>query len=302
MDDRACDQIDLCILLAGGLTQSPLSRQMASAVLDVPIAHERRLLHLWIERIRELVNGEQEPPPVRIAVSHAGPVPKLAGLCQSENIECRHDQVRYRGPAGVVRDIAWTGIDDGVVFIGEASRYIGASLCGMLQAFRAARADILVAQNSDGAPAGAYLIRRGVLRTIPSSGFVDLKEQWLGQLRERGSEVRVWTLPEPGSFTIRDRADVLRAWRHQAVLLDHHRIRTDKRALSSRGPVADSVLGRIHRMRTLPTIIDSVVMPGAVVEPGAIVVRSIVCSGGIVPTGSTIVEQVVMPTGKGRGT
>jgi len=73
--------------------------------------------------------------------------------------------------------------------------------------------EVTVAANADGSPAGLYIVSAECLATIPSRGYVDLKEQWLADLRSQGRSIGVHTLPGDGALPLRTSREFIDATR-----------------------------------------------------------------------------------------
>jgi hypothetical protein len=131
------------------------------------------------------------------------------------------------------------------------------------------------------------------LRLIPTTGYVDMKEQALPAIAAR-YEVAVMHRRRPTGMAVRTLPDYIAALRH------YHRRRQGKPALSD--PLAEDwhpAFGLVEEGATVDPrahVHDSVVLKGGVVEGGAVVVRSIVCPGGVVRRDRSAVDQFCVGT------
>ena len=146
-----------------------------------------------------------------------------------------------------------------------------------------------VMAHADGTPSGLMLIRCAALREIPSAGFSDMKEQAL-PLIARTHRIEVVQKQAPTGLTIRNVQDYIGALRGHHRRLAGNGQDTGPFAedwqlsfqIIDEGAWADGA--RIH---------DSVVLRGARVQPGAVVVRSVVCGGALVQRGGMVAEDVI---------
>jgi hypothetical protein len=135
------------------------------------------------------------------------------------------------------------------------------------------------------------LVSCKTLRLIPTSGYVDMKEQALPSIAAR-YEVTVMHRRRPTGLPVRSLADYTMALRH------YHRRRMGKPAVSD--PLAEDWLPAFAivedgaRVDPRAHVHDSVVLKGGIVEAGAVVVRSVVCPGGVVRKDRTAVDQFVI--------
>jgi len=271
-------RVSAAILLAGGLRPSPIVAEIGRSVLDLHLTRQRTGLELWLARLDEL--GEMLAPGFRVRVIHGGTgvVPREPRWTpEGVVLSIESHRGEFRGPAGIARDAASSEDPDALLLIAEAARFCGSPLAPLIERHKSLGADVTVATNPDGTPAGIYLVRAGCLSIVPEIGFTDLKEQWL--TRARGAGYAVWCdrFGEPGAMPLRTREDCVRAARAAA------------------GQSSD--LRRYSMLGRLDGVEDgvSVVAPGAVVEPGAVVRDSIICEGAVIGAGAVVVRSVVAP-------
>lgn len=312
-------RIDLCVLLAGGLKPSPLAAAAGRSVLDLSVDGVQTTMRHWIEHLAPL-GSAAEPLPVRImhgsSLAPTKPVPDSvpAGL----RLRVERETKEFRGPAGVVKDAAIDLPPDATVLVIEAARWFGGDLASVIDAHHdgssgSSPAAVTVTATASSAPGGIVVLERSTLDLISELGFMDLKEQWLGKVGEAGRRVRVVEFgPDRPSFLLRERTDLLRASR--AALQ-----RAAAGALREGGPgkprplyskSEEGYFAAVSPESTIEpntSIVNSVIMDGAVVRTGAIVARSLVCPGGVVEANEVVVDQVRsgstvrVPSGAGRG-
>src|SRR5690606_24941979 len=138
--------------------------------------------------------GEAGSARVRVIHCEATPAPSRPSVTGT-SVTIHQDSNHFRGPAGVARDACGDlGVDDHVL-IAEGARLPPAGLRELVADHAASGADVTVAANPDGSPAGLYLARCATMEIVPRRGFVDLKEQWLSRAVEQRMRVRVFALP-----------------------------------------------------------------------------------------------------------
>jgi hypothetical protein len=146
----------------------------------------------------------------------------------------------------------------------------------------AASCDIAVETDAARAPTGTFLIRCGCLADIPPRGFIDLKEQAMPLIAAR-HDVRVLATAAPPPIPILNLDGYLRAVREchaGGAAVEDWRCSF---ALAEPGSTVHPS-ARLH---------DAVVLAGARVEAGAVVVRSLIGPGGVVPRGGSAIDELV---------
>lgn len=270
------------IILSGGLRSSPLIEATGSAPLDLYLSDQSRVIDIWVERLSEVM-GESDA--VCVVPSHSCPAPRL----NSSKARLTEEPDAFRGPGGVVRDVA-QGLGEGTVLVLEGARYLDASLVPLMQQHRQANAMATIAMNPDGSPAGVYAIEREAIELVPARGFMDLKEQWLPKI-QRAGRVEVVQFDGCGAMPLQSRWDFLAAARRIALgsALDDA---GDSVWWSSQ--TKDwSVCGPATQVDDGAFVEASALQAGVIVQSGAIVSRSIVCEGAVIRTGEQIVDQVI---------
>src|SRR5439155_18723223 len=136
------------------------------------------------------------------------------------------------------------------------------------------------------------------------AGYVDMKEQALPDIATR-YDVRVLARRRPSGLPIRTLDDYIQALRY------HHRRKAGTKAAVD--PLAEdwkatfALIEPGAQVDPASRVHDSVVLKDAVVEAGAVLVRSVVCPGGFLRRDKTAVETFVRAatythrTHRGRG-
>lgn len=293
---RCSTPVHQCVILAGGLSASPLVKASGYSVLDFQVTPRRTLLEQWLhcfELARPFVGPRSE---VILACSPESiPVPFAINPDRTQ-FEVRRalDAHGYRGPAGALRDVAIQGDPDDVILVAEAARCFEGGIGPFIDAHIRQRATVTVGTNEDGSPAGVYVIQRRALAGISERGFVDLKEQWLPRLVAEGHSVCVNQIGVYSSIPLRTRADLIRTAGQAMGWSRERELRMGAFAASTRRSTAiSSVIAIDSRVAAGATVVDSVICRGAVVEEGAILAHTIVCPGARVRTGETHIRTVV---------
>lgn len=287
-----------CVLLAGGLKPTPLASGTGMSALWLFPDGERSILDNWIDHlfaIGEAPSSETIGIDVRIIVDKRMDFGGNARTNGSLRVMFEVESSAYRGPAGAAKDVAAEFTDDTTVLIVEANRWLASSLRPMIVEHVQRNADITVARQADGSPAGIVAANRKALDRAGARGFVDLKEQWLPSCMRAGLDVFVHTFDGPGASLVRTHGDLLRLSRRLSTGRDEL-----EQALTGPALTAACVT-EVERWSAVssradvhPTarIMSSVVMPGARVEEGAVVARSILPPGSQVRAGADVAEMI----------
>lgn len=280
------------VLLAGGVREQPLVRASRRPVLGLPVRPGVTLLDHWVAAVARL--GADRRPPVIISTND--PTPALSELARKAGAEVRSDLQEVRGTGGAASDIARRFAPQDLVLIANANAYLASPLETVLSEFMLAgdhgapgrgvgSADAVVLAHEDRTPAGLMLFRAGALHDLPQRGYCDLKEQGLPQLA-RDHAVFVRYAPHVSTHPVRTLMtylDVVRMARGPAEQADR---------LPSCAIVEDGA-----KVAPDARIVDSVILAGATIGSGAVVVRSLVGSGGVVMPQTTVVDELRGPQG-----
>ncbi len=288
-------RLDAVILLAGGLRPSPLVQGTGISVLDLPLQQNQTVLENWIEKLSLLRDATQQTiDQAVVAYTANSPRPSLPispGSLPTFRFVC--DQTGLRGPAGTVRDLCQHLPPDANIFLGEASRFVNGDLRYLLRAHLETAADITLGQNPDGEPAGIYLTKRKTLDLVPAEGFIDLKEQWLPRAVGAGCIIRVVT----GDKTP---CQPLRTWKQfmQAIRASNQPEADQRLPLRffspSDHPLSNVVIKKQGaNVAKHAQIMNSVLMPGSIVDEGAVIARSYIGPGVHITAGEKVVDRMI---------
>lgn len=281
-----------CVLLAGGIRPSALSKETGSSVLNLWLSDAGSVLEHWLERVAHAAS-----PGARVHVVHdpASPAPAQPRRTSGMSVSIHPEPRAYRGPAGILRDVCEGLAPETIVLAGEAGRWLSGDPAGLVRAHASRGAEATVGVNPDGSPAGLYAISAEALGRVPGRGFMDIKEQWLQRLVE--AKGRVWThrMEGDGALPLRTREQFLEAARRASGGADPREGRGLWDGVGS--PASWRVIGPGTIVGDGATVLESVVMPGAEVGAGAVIVRSLLCPGARVEAGEVV--SATIRTGRG---
>jgi hypothetical protein len=274
------------LMLAGGLNPTPLQRLMGFPPAGLPVSRDRTLLAAWLEVIdrslgslrgsTHLLCGTPSDEQWFLAELRR-PTTSVSG------VEVRRDDRPHRGVCGILADTVEACGLTGWLMVIELNTLPPRSLTPMLEKFEG-EPSVLVGASEDERPAGAFLIRADLLKDAPRRGYLDLKEQFLPQMVSRGHRVSAARLSET-SVRLVDRRNYLRSVRIW---------QSENPATSCGGNVSGhSIICPGAEIAADAFILDSVVLPGAVVGPRCVIARSIVGPLIRVPEGSVLVDAVI---------
>jgi hypothetical protein len=280
------------VLLGGSVRPTPLTNSIGRSVLDLPLDGDGSILNHWLAHARELArHAGLEQLPVRVLVNQNSPEPSSAAPRYEGMFRVERDLSEYRGTGGVLRDLAADYADDDLILVANAAQILMDPLAAIAMALDRKAGDFSLVSHNDGTPSGVMLVRCKTLRLIPTTGYVDMKEQALPAIAARYEVTVMHRRGRPTGLAVRSLADYVNALRH------YHRRRQGKPALSD--PLAEDWLPAFALVEEGASVDprahahDSVILKGGVVEGGAVVVRSIVCAGGVVRKDRSAVDQFV---------
>lgn len=287
------------VLLSGSVRATQLSRAIGTSLLQLPIEPERDLYQCWQREVATLAAELGRPAlPVRMMFDHHAQVPGEHRAVAEAPVSIERDPYDYRGTGGVLRDLAVAYEPDELLLIGNGVQLLLHPLRRLAEELASLRADVGLVAHRDGTPTGLMLARCGALQSISETGFIDMKEQALPRIAEK-HEVRVCHYDRPTGLPLGTLPNYISALR----LYHQHRLGDDNGqdpyredlhptfALVQPGAEVDAS-ARLH---------DSVVLDGARVEPGAVVVRSVVCAGATVGRNRRVVDRLVGGSPRGNG-
>lgn len=293
---RVLESIRSMLVLYGSVRSTSLARRAGRSLLDLPLVRGTVLSH-------HLENAQfcakrfgLEGLEMRVVVDTESTAPaQLSGL-RSDGVRCivEQDASPIRGVAGVLSDATRDMNDDEFIVVTSGAQVYLERLDDLVHAMAKKCADVVLVSSRDASPVGVWLIRVGVLRSIKSVGYVDLKEQALESWK---LDHRVQVVERPRAYvhparSLSEYLDALRAHASgygSGSTIDEDPFREDwESSFSIAEPgakIADGV-----------TLHDSVALSGSEVGRGAVIVRSVLCPGARVMPGARVTDQVVTGT------
>jgi N-acetylglucosaminyldiphosphoundecaprenol N-acetyl-beta-D-mannosaminyltransferase len=285
------------VLLGGGVRSTSLAASLDRNVLDLPVAQGKTMLTRWLDEAAAVAQMlEMDHLPVRLLLDNNAVAPTSAAEFVNGTPGVRYrmerDSAEYRGTGGLLANISVDYDDDDLILVGNAAQVLLDPLTALVTSLKKTRGTVGLIGHRDGEPSNLMLITCRALRVIPKVGFVDMKEQALPIIASK-HDVRVVQCRRPTGLTIRTLSDYISALRalHQPV----RAIATDPWAESWRSTFA--IVQNGATVAPTARIHDSVILSGANVESGAVVVRSVVA--GPVKHDRKIVDECVGPNIRG---
>ncbi|MDB5289197.1 MAG: putative glycosyltransferase [Phycisphaerales bacterium] len=279
------------VLLGGSVRANTLCSGTGRAVLDLPLDEDGSLLNFWLAQAAEVARAAGlEKLPVRVMVNQNSPEPRSADARYIGAYRVERDLSEYRGTGGVLHDLANDYDDDDLILVANAAQVLLDPLTLVASALQRKRGDVSVISHEDGTPSGIMLVTRKTLRLLPPTGFVDMKEQGLPLIAGK-YEVRVVKRRRPTGLPVRSLEGYIQA------LHFYHRRRAGTPPAAD--PLAEdwspsfSLIEPGATVDPTARIHDSVVLAGATVEAGAVLVRSVACPGTVVRRDRTAVDRLV---------
>lgn len=288
---RSLHRLRAMVLLGGSVRLTQLSTRIDRSVLDLPVDDTGSIFNHWLAHATDLArHAGLEQLPVRMMVNQTSPLPTSAAPRYNGTWRVERDLSEYRGTGGLLRDLATDYADEDLILVANAAQILIDPLAAIATALDRKGGDVSIVSHNDGTPSGVQLVSCKTLRLIPTTGYVDMKEQALPAIAARYG-VSVMHRRRPTGLAVRTLSDYINALRH------YHRRRQGKPALSD--PLAEDwrpAFALIEEGATVDPrahVHDSVVLKGGVVEGGAVVVRSIICPGGVVRKDRSAVDQFI---------
>jgi len=291
-DDAPLSRLRAMILLGGAVRANPLVAATGRSVLDLPLDESGSVLNFWLKQAADVARvAGIEKLPVRVMVNQMSPDPCSADVKYLGAFRVERDLSEYRGTGGVLHDLARDYHDDDLLLVANAAQVLLDPMSRVLMALCRKRADVAVISHDDGTPSGIMLVRRKTLRMLPATGFVDMKEQGLPLIASQ-HDVRVVRRRRPTGLPIRLLDGYVQALHY------YHRRRAGAHG-SMIDPLAEdwtpafSLVEPGASVDPSARIHDSVVLAGARVEAGSVLVRSLVCPGAVIRRDRTAVDEVI---------
>jgi len=296
----ALERLAAVVLLGGSVRTSRLSQVIGRPVLDLPLESNRTILECWRYETGRLASASGlRRLAMRVMVDRDGIEPKAPVAHEHTIVSVERDPLEYRGTGGVLKDLSCDYADDDCILVASAAQVLLEELKALAEALAGSGASaVSLLAPRDGAPAGLMLIRCAALRGISETGFVDLKEQALPAIAQT-HRVDVVQWHGSGALAVRNVSDYITALRRH-----HQRAkgRVDSDPYAEDWESAFSIVEAGAEVSPQARVHDSVVLRGAKVESGAVVVRCVIGPGGVASKGRMAVEELLGGSENGRGT
>ena len=280
------------VLLSGSVRSDRFHTGIGRSVLDLPLDTNHTLLDHWTRQLADLAGAMERPVlPVRIMLDAASPRPNVPDTDGRVEFLIERDPRDYRGTGGILRDLADANYSEtDYILVANGAQRIAGPLAEHVQRLASIGGDVAIVAHRDGTPSGLMLLNCRVLRLISRTGFVDMKEQGLPVIA-RTHEVRVSQYDTPSGQPVRTLPDYLMALRMHHRRQNDHSLESDPFAEELRPTFRIAETG--SRVEDEALLHDSVVLRGATVETGAVVVRSLIGPGARVHRGERVVDRVI---------
>lgn len=288
---RPLSDLRAVVLLAGDVRTNTLRKLTGRASPSLPVGANRTVLDCWKEQLITLAEtlGIQQLP-VRVLISRNSGLTPRTERFGPVLLSIEYDPSSFRGTAGLLSDIARSYEDNDQLLVTSAGQILFEPLIRIAMDLYTAGGDFTLGIDPDGVPSGLMLFRCGCMRAINSVGFCDLNEQALPALA-RDHKVRVARFASPAAMSVRTLSSYLGALRM------FHRHASGRCDLDQ--PFEEHwrpTFGIVEPGATIGrgvVVHDSVVLAGAKIESGAVLVRSVVCPGTVVGKDVRVVDQVL---------
>ena len=274
---RSMRQSIRAVVILAGVTGrlAPIRDLLRRNLFELPRHPGRSLLAAWCERFRATVDDGSDLP-ILLAIDEKAPEPDVTSVRGvGENVRVTRDSESSRGTAGILRDLSGDYDDDDHIIVVQASDLACEWSIEEADELVTRNADVVLSADRDLRPAGFTRVRCGLLRRVPSVGFVDLKEQFLARC---ATSADVHVLRSRGR-----QAGSLHSLSAYLTLVGMGSNPSDGSLATAGTWRADrSIVEPSATVESTAILFDSVVLAGARVGSGAVVVRSLIgrrCDG-----------------------
>ena len=285
-------------VLYGSVRSTPLAQRIDRNLLDLPLAsgtianHHLSNARACARRFG-LKNFEMRVLTDTESYSMDQWVEADSSQAADESVRCviQQDASPIRGVAGILADATKDMADDDYIIVTSGAQVFLEPLDDLVYAMAKKNADVSFVSSKDGAPVGLWLIRCGVLRSVNSVGYVDLKEQALDEWKHT-QKVCVVERPRAYAHPARSLVEYLGAIRADVVgiksgsTIDEDPYREDWESTFS-------IVEPNARVNDGALLHDSIALNNASVGKDAVIVRSVICPGAVVAPGARVHDMVV---------
>jgi hypothetical protein len=288
-------RIDSVMVLCGSVHSTPLARRVGRSLVDLPLQGGRTLASRHFEAIKsfsEKHSGRRLP--LRMIYDADGETPRGVEGADPGSCVVEQDPSPIRGVAGLLADATKEIDDDQYIVVSNGALVFLEPFGELVASMAATEADVSFVASRDGAPVGIWLIRCGVLRSIKSVGYIDLKEQALESWNQT-HKVRVVERPRAYSMPTRSLQEYLDAL-HALSIGSGYGASVDEDPYREEWESSFRILEQGAEVAEDAVLHDAVALSGSRVGKGAVVVRSVLCEGAVVAPGAMVADKVVTGT------
>lgn len=276
------------ILLGGSIRPTDLSRGIERSPLDLPIDDRHTILTQWARAADSLchLTGATSLA-ARVVLNHQAAAPK--GVPHGVSVE--REPAEFRGSGGLLRDLSSQFAPDDLILVANAAQVLLEPLAPAVAELATVIGDVRILAHADGTPASVMLIRAGVLGTLGAVGYMDLKEQALPKLAASGAVVRVAMRARAIGMPVRTGESYIGALHALHCIRAGRPLAADP--LEENWASTFTIAEADTRVDPTARVQDSVLLAGARVGPGAVVVRSVVGPRGVVAARDAVLDAVL---------
>lgn len=292
---RPLSDLRAVVLLAGDVRTNTLRKTTGRASPSLPVGANRSVLDCWREQLITLAETLGiEQLPVRVLISRNSGLTPRTERFGPVLMSIEYDPSSFRGTAGLLSDIARTYNDDDQLLVTSAGQILFEPLIRIALDLYNAGGDFTLGIDPNGVPSGLMLFRCGCMRSINPVGFCDLNEQALPEMA-KDYKVRVARFASPVAMSVRTLPGYLGALRA------YHRHASGRHDLNH--PYEEhwrptfGITEPGAKIGRGVVVHDSVVLAGAMVQSGAVLVRSVICPGTVVGRDVRVIDQVLSGSG-----
>jgi hypothetical protein len=280
------------ILLAGVIRSTAFTEGIQRSVLNLPLDSTMDIFQHWYQHVQRMIANDNYPAmPLRVLVDNQSILPVAPPIIDGSPLVIERDPLEFRGTGGVLADATAEYDANDYVIVGHAASIFLEDVGCLVLRLSDLKAEIAILADPNGTPAGLMLIRCHTLRQIPLIGFVDLNEQAMPLIAAK-HDVRVLCQPVE-RYGIRNCSEYVNAVRQFHNMTHGKQSGSDpwiEPWLSTFGFCEEdsSVAKDSH-------LVDSIVLRGAEVKSGAVLVRSVACPGVMIESHATVVDKLAVP-------
>lgn len=293
------------VMLAGTLRPLPLRAALDVPVLCLPIGERGAVIDAWIQALDTVPELTDVFVVMNTAEDHRMVSEHVRQSMRTQDVSWTMHAIAepasWRGTAGILHDVTVTlgGDPEDMVIVIEAHTLPPNTLYPTVSAFEVTQTEQLagiVGVCGLDEPAGVAAFTKHAICQMPPIGYHDIKEQFLPALYEQNMRVRTAWQGER-AYRLRTRDEYINAVR--VSRLNERSMKTTPRIADGLDVPASatidgcSIIEHDVTLEADAVVHDSVVLPGAHIERGAVVSRCVIGRGVRVPANQRVVREIV---------